>query len=198
MVPHNIHLFRLFLQGQCTLINVSVKVPVLASWLVFNCSPWDIFRLRTHGLERTRWPGRGSEDLGFLIPVLSEKRGRGEQMLGCCCPEGLYLWQPGQAAYWTTIALDSARLTKQDGFFLPKPAWRSPTWLWWMNPGVGLFYWLRHSLDRTRKSVMIQESSCTWVVDVWFWQLRRNLKDILELWSHLISLSSSASPSWCT
>jgi hypothetical protein len=28
-----------FLQGQCTLINVSVKVPVLASRLIFNRSP---------------------------------------------------------------------------------------------------------------------------------------------------------------
>ena len=32
--------FILFLQGQGTLINVSVKVPVLASWLIFNRSPW--------------------------------------------------------------------------------------------------------------------------------------------------------------
>jgi hypothetical protein len=32
--------FMLFLQGLCTLINVSVKVPVLASQLIFNHSPW--------------------------------------------------------------------------------------------------------------------------------------------------------------
>ena len=32
--------YFLFLQGQCTLINVSVKVPVLASRLIFNRSPW--------------------------------------------------------------------------------------------------------------------------------------------------------------
>jgi hypothetical protein len=32
--------FVLFLQGQCTLINVSVKVPVLASRLSFNRSYW--------------------------------------------------------------------------------------------------------------------------------------------------------------
>jgi hypothetical protein len=33
--------FILFLQGQCTLINVSVKVTVLASRLIFNHSPWE-------------------------------------------------------------------------------------------------------------------------------------------------------------
>jgi hypothetical protein len=32
--------FILFLQGQCTLMNVSVKVTVLASQLIFNRSPW--------------------------------------------------------------------------------------------------------------------------------------------------------------
>jgi hypothetical protein len=32
--------FILFLKGQCTLINVSVKVPVLASRLILNRSPW--------------------------------------------------------------------------------------------------------------------------------------------------------------
>jgi hypothetical protein len=32
--------FILFVQGQCTLINVSVKVLVLPSRLIFNRSPW--------------------------------------------------------------------------------------------------------------------------------------------------------------
>jgi hypothetical protein len=32
--------FILFLQGQCTIINISVTVPVLASQPIFNRSPW--------------------------------------------------------------------------------------------------------------------------------------------------------------
>ena len=32
---HFIYVFK----GQCTLINISVNVPVLASRLIFNCSP---------------------------------------------------------------------------------------------------------------------------------------------------------------
>jgi hypothetical protein len=44
MTGYNYELFEfefiLFLQGQCTLINVSVKVLILASQLIFNRSPW--------------------------------------------------------------------------------------------------------------------------------------------------------------
>lgn len=31
-------LIYLYIKGQCTLVNISLNVPVLASWLIFNCS----------------------------------------------------------------------------------------------------------------------------------------------------------------